>query len=155
MPVLESIAAATAAYDIILKALGQGRETAGLLNQIGKFLAAEEDIKESYRKKKNSPLASITGGSEEDWEEFAALEQIKEQRRELESWCRIKAPSGTWDRWLAFEAEARKRRAEARKAAEKRREERMEQIQMATAIILAITSVVVGVWWLGVYLEKW
>ena len=155
MPILESIAAASTAYEVIKTALGQGREAAGLLGEIGKFLAAEEDIKESYRKKKNSPLTSITGGSEEDWEEFAALERIKEQRRELESWCRLKAPSGTWDRWLAFEAEARKRRAEARKAAEKRREERLEQIQVATGIILAITSVVVGIFYLGVYMEKW
>ena len=155
MPILESIAAASAAYEVIKKALGQGRETAGLLGQVGKFLAAEEDIKESYRRKKNSPISSITGGSEEDWEEFAALEQIKEQRRELESWCRLKAPSGTWDRWLAFEAEARKRRAAAKKAAEKAREERLEQIQMATAIILAITATVLGVYYLGVYLEKW
>lgn len=155
MAILESIAAANAAYSVIRQALGNGKETASLLGAVGKFLTAEEDIKEAVQKKKNSPLTAITGGSEGDWEEFQALEKIREQRRELESYIRLYGSSGQWDRWMAWQAEARKQRAAAKKAAEKAREERLEQIQMATAIILAITATVLGVYYLGVYLEKW
>lgn len=155
MAILESIAAANAAYSVIRQALGNGRETAGLISAVGKFLSAEEDVKEAVQKKKNNPLTAITGGEEGDWEEFQALENIKQKRAELESYCRLYAPAGTWDRWIAWQNEARKQRQAARKAAEKRREEMMEKIQVATGVILALTGVVLGIYYLGVYMGKW
>jgi len=155
MPILESIAAASAAYEVIKTAINQGREGAGLIGAVGKFLSAEEDIKEAVQKKKNSPLTAITGGEEGDWEEFQALEQIREQRKELESYIRLYGKAGQWDRWVQWQAEARRQRAAAKKAAALRREEQIEQIQVATGIVLAITAVVVCVYYLGVYLEKW
>jgi len=155
MPILESIAAASAAYEVIKTAINQGREGAGLIGAVGKFLSAEEDIKEAVQKKKNSPLTAITGGEEGDWEEFQALEQIREQRKELESYIRLYGQAGQWDRWVQWQAEARRQRAAAKKAAALRREEQIEQIQVATGIVLAITTVVVCIYYLGVYLEKW
>jgi hypothetical protein len=155
MPILESIAAASAAYEVIKTAINQGREGAGLIGAVGKFLSAEEDIKEAVQRKKNSPLTAITGGEEGDWEEFQALEQIREQRKELESYIRLYGRAGQWDRWIAWQAEARKQRAAAKKAAALRREEMLEQIQVATGIVLAITTVVVSIYYLGIYMEKW
>jgi hypothetical protein len=153
--ILESIAAANAAYSVIKTALGNGKETAGVISSIGKFLAAEDDIKQAVQKKKNSPLTAITGGDEGDWEEFQALENIKQKRAELESYCRLYAPAGTWDRWIAWQNEARKQRQAARKAAEKRKEKQLEQIQIAAGVMLAITGVVLSIYYLGLYMEKW
>ena len=155
MPILESIAAASAAYEVIKTAINQGREGAGLIGAVGKFLSAEEEIKEAVQKKKNSPLTAITGGEEGDWEEFQALEQIREQRKELESYIRLYGQAGQWDRWVQWQAEARRQRAAAKKAAALRREKQIEQIQVATGIVLAMTTVVLSVYYLGVYLEKW
>jgi hypothetical protein len=155
MAILESIAAANAAYSVIKTALGNGKETAGVISSIGKFLAAEDDIKEAVKKKKNSPLTAITGGDEGDWEEFQALESIKQKRAELESYCRLYAPAGTWDRWIAWQNEARKQRQAARKAAQAAHEKKMEQLQIAAGIILAVTGVVLAIYYLGVYMEKW
>lgn len=155
MAILESIAAANAAYSVIKTALSNGRETAGLMSSIGKFLAAEEDIKQAVQKKKNSPLTAITGGEEGDWEEFQALEKIRQQRQDLESYCRLYAPAGTWDRWIAWQAEARKQRAAARKAALKAQQERIELIQITTVIILLATATILGFYYLGVHLGKW
>ena len=154
MAILESIAAANAAYSVIKTALGNGKETAGVISSIGKFLAAEDDIKQAVQKKKNSPLTAITGGDEGDWEEFQALENIKQKRAELKSYCRLYAPAGTWDRWIAWQNEARKQRQAARKAAEKRKEKQLEQIQIAAGVMLAITGVVLSIYYLGLYMEK-
>ena len=155
MPILETIAAANAAYSGIRKCLENGREVKDMVGQVGKFLTAEEELQEAVKKKKNSPITAITGGQEGDWEEFQALERIREQRRELESWCRLYAPAGTWARWQSYQVEARKRRQEAKKAAQKAYEKRMEQIQIASGILLAVTVCVLGVYYLGVYLERW
>ena len=89
MPILESIAAANAAYSVIRTALTNGRETAGLIGAVGKFIGAEEDVKDALAKKKRNPIAAIAGGQQGDWEEFQALEKLKEKRRELESWVRL------------------------------------------------------------------
>jgi cytochrome c-type biogenesis protein CcmH/NrfG len=155
MPILETIAAANAAYSVIRKCLENGREVKDMVGQVGKFLTAEEELQEAVKKKKNNPITAITGGQEGDWEEFQALERIREQRRELESWCRLYAPAGTWARWQSYQVEARKRRQEAKKAAQKAYEKRMEQIQIASGILLAVTVCVLGVYYLGVYLERW
>jgi len=153
--ILESIAAANAAYSVIKTALGNGKETAGVISSIGKFLAAEDDIKQAVQKKKNSPLTAITGGDEGDWEEFQALENIKQKRAELESYCRLYAPAGTWDRWIAWQNEARKQRQAARKAEEKRKEKQLEQIQIALGVIFGFSGVVLSIYYLGVYMGKW
>lgn len=155
MAILESIAAANAAYSVIRTALSNGKETATLMGSIGKFLTAEEEIKSAVDRKKNSPLTAITGGSEGDWEEFQALEDIRAKRAELESWCRLYAPSGTWDRWVSYEAKVRKERADAKKAAMKAREEKMEAIASAAGIGIAITFLLGALYYLGVYLGKW
>ena len=155
MAILESIAAANAAYSVIKTALGNGKETAGLISAVGKFLSAEEDVKDAINRKKASPITMITGSSEGDWEEFQHLENLRQKRQELESYCRLYAPPGTWDRWQQWQAEARKQRQAAKKAAEKAREERMEAIATFAGIAMAVIVVVLCIYYLGVYLEKW
>ncbi len=133
----------------------KGKGTSGVISSIGKFLAEEEDIKEAGKKKKTSPLTAITGGEEGDWEEFQALENIRQKRAELESYCRLYAPAGTWDRWIAWQNEARKQRQAARKEAEKRKEKQLEQIQIALGVIFGISGVILAIYYLGVYMGKW
>ena len=147
--------AANAAYSVIRQALSNGKESANLISAVGKFLSAEEDVKEAVQRKKNSPLTAITGASEGDWEEFQHLENLKQKRKELESYCRLYAPPGTWDRWQQWQAEARKQRQAAKKAAQLAHEKKMEQIQIAAGVMLAVTGVVLGLYYLGVYMGKW
>jgi hypothetical protein len=155
MAILESIAAANAAYSVIKTALGNGKETAGLISAVGKFLSAEEDVKDAINKKKASPITMITGSSEGDWEEFQHLENLRQKRQELESYCRLYAPPGTWDRWQQWQAEARKQRQAAKKAAEKAREERMEALATLVGILMAVGTIVTALYFLGRYLERW
>ena len=155
MAILETIAAANAAYSVIRTCIQNGREGADLMASVGKFLTAEDDLKQAVQKKKNSPLTAITGGEEGDWEEFQALEDLRQKRQELESYCRLYAPPGTWDRWQQWQMEARKQRQAAKRAAEKAREERNEAIATAAGILMAVTVCVLAVYYLGVYLERW
>ena len=136
MAVLETIAAANAAYSVIKKCLENGREVKDMVGQVGRFLSAEDELKEAVKRKKSSPITAITGGAEGDWEEFQALEDIKEKRRELESWCRLYGPPGTWDRWISWQAEARR----ARRAAQKQKEKEREELVQAIAWSLSASS---------------
>lgn len=155
MPILETLAAANAAYSIIRTAIGNGKEGASLISEVGKFLTAEDEIKKAVQKKKNNPLTSITGGEEGDWEEFQALESIREKRKELESYIRLYGAPGQWDRWIQWQNEARKIRKAAERARERKREELLETLQIATAFVLFLTMLVLALYYVGVYMEKW
>jgi len=153
--VLETIMAANAAYGVIKKCLENGREVKDMVGHVGKFLSAEDDLKDAVKRKKNNPITAITGGAEGDWEEFQALEKIQEQRRELESWCRLYGPPGTWDRWIAWQAEARKARRAAQKQKEKEREQLVEMLMMCMGCMFAVSGMAALVYAIGRYMEKW
>ena len=155
MAVLETIAAANAAYSVIKKCLENGREVKDMVGHVGKFLNAEDELKDAVKRKKSSPIAAITGGSEGDWEEFQALEKLKEQRAELESWCRLYGPPGTWDRWISWQAEARKARKAALRQQEKEREELIEALTLGLGALFAVTGIAALVYALGIYMDKW
>tara|TARA_R110001592_G_scaffold190262_1_gene435955 strand:+ start:3209 stop:3676 length:468 start_codon:yes stop_codon:yes gene_type:complete len=155
MAILETIAAANAAYSVIKKCLENGREVKDMVGHVGKFLNAEDALKDAVKRKKSSPIAAITGGSEGDWEEFQALEKLKEQRAELESWCRLYGPPGTWDRWISWQAEARKARKAALRQLEKEREELIEALTLGLGALFAVTGIAALVYALGIYMDKW
>ena len=155
MAVLETIMAANAAYSVIKKCLENGREVSGMVSHVGKFLSAEDELKDAVSRKKKNPLTAITGGAEGDWDEFQALETIREQRRELESWCRLYGPPGTWDKWQLYQAEARKARKAAQKQKEKEREEFVEMVMMCLGCLFAISGMAAVIFALGRYMEKW
>tara|TARA_R100000544_G_C2178323_1_gene35631 strand:+ start:64 stop:531 length:468 start_codon:yes stop_codon:yes gene_type:complete len=155
MPILETIAAANAAYSVIKKCLENGREVKDMVGHVGKFLNAEDELKDAVRRKKSSPIASLTGGAEGDWEEFQALEKLKEQRAELESFCRLYAKPGTWDNWLLWQNEARKARKAAIKQKEKEREELIEMLMMCLGCFFAVSGMAALVYAVGKYMGKW
>ena len=155
MAILESIAAANAAYSVIRQALGNGKETAGLIGAVGKFLSAEEEVKEAVQKKKNSPFTAIAGGAEGDWEEFQALEEIRRKRAELESYVRLYCEPDTWNRWQQWQLDARKQRQAAKRAAHEAHQKKMEILGYIVAGVLAFAGAATGIYYLGVYMEKW
>jgi len=155
MAILETIAAANAAYSVIRTCLQNGKEVTGLVSEVGKFLHAEETLQEEYKKRKDNPLAKVLGKDISDWEHFQHLEEMKRKRKELEEWCRLYAPSGTWDRWVKFQADARIARKEARRAAERAREERIELIITILCVVGGIAALAGVLWWLGRNAGKW
>jgi type VI protein secretion system component VasF len=83
------------------------------------------------------------------------MERLREQRQELVSYMRLYCRAGTYDRFVQWENEARKQRQAARKAAEQRRAEVIEAIQLAVGIGFACIVVVVGFYFIGRYMGRW
>ena len=81
------------------------------------MVGAEEELKARGNRKKDGLFSKVMGKSADDFDEFLALQQILEKRKELESLCRLYAKPGTWDKFIYFEAKMRvqrKQEAEAR-----------------------------------------
>lgn len=144
---LAELAAANAAYHVIKQAVTNGNELANYAKHISKWVGAEEDLQKKVEKKSNNVFNKILGKEGDDFEEFMALDKIKQQKSELVSYMRLYGRAGLYDDWVAYQAQARK----ARREALKQRQKEIDRIKEITAWIVVIV-VVWGGAGLGLYL---
>jgi len=118
---LVELAAANAAYATISKFISNGKEIADVLAPLKNLVGAEEELRARGNRKKGGLFSKVMGKSADDFDEFLALEEIAEKRKELESLCRLYGKPGTWDKFIAYESKMRVQR-------KKEAEERQRQI---------------------------
>jgi len=130
---LAELAAANAAFQVIKQAVSNGRDIASVGSQIAQFVDGKETLQKKVSNKKNSPFYKGN-----DFEEFMALEVIKEKEEELRQIMLYVGRPGLWNDWQKFQAEARKARIEAQEEAQRKRQQLLETIVLSAAIIIGI-----------------
>lgn len=141
---LAELAIANAAFGVIKETIANG----------GDIMAAGQHIFKFFDNK--SKLVQKASQSGSDSEAFFALEQIKQNEKDLQEMFIYQGRPGLWDDWLKFQAEAkRKRNAEAREivlAQMKRKELMWAWINGFLIIASVVTGVVIvaGLIWLVV-----
>jgi len=138
---LAELAAANAAFAVIKQAISNGREIADCASHIGEIVGAKETLQHKVNKKKAAHQTT-------DFEEFMALERVKQQEDELRQYMIYAGRPGLWADWQRFQAQARVARREAEMQAAAKREEILEYVLGALLIIGAIVLVAGFVWWL-------
>lgn len=134
---IAELAAFNAAFGVVKAAIGNGKDIMSCAKQIGDMIGAEENLRARGERKKNGFLAKLAGKQANDFEEFMAIEKMKESRKELLQAMHLYGRGGLKDDFLKFEIEARKkRRAEA-----KRKEAKKQAIiEWTIGIILFIIT---------------
>lgn len=127
---LAELAAINAAFAIIKQTVANGRELADAGSAIADFVGAKENLQARQRKKKNSIFGN-------DFEEFMALEKIKQQEDELRSWMQLYGRAGLWNDWIRFQAQARKKRQAEIEEQKRKREELIEMISIFALILIS------------------
>lgn len=138
---LAELAAANAAFAVIKNAVSNGRELSQYAGKIGEIVGAKEALQKKVNKKKATHQST-------DFEEFMALERVKEQEDELKQIMIYCGRPGLWQDWVRFQTDARKARREAEAEAEKRIRWWIEVTVVTVCFILGIAALVVFVWWL-------
>jgi len=138
---LAELAAANAAFGVIKQAISNGRDIASVGSQIAKFVDGKETLQRKVSDKKNSPF--YRGN---DFEEFMALEAIKEKEEELKQIMIIMGRPGLWNDWQKFQAEARKARLEAQEAAERKRQQIIEIAVLSIACIVGLSILAIVIY---------
>lgn len=141
---LAELAAANAAFAVIKAALANGKELSALGSKVFDYFDNKAKIQERVTKK--------GGGS--DMQEFMALEQLRDQEEHLRESMVYAGRAGMWDDWQKFQAQAARRRREAKEAAAReviRRKERAERFAEYFAIGVA-TIVLAGLMIYGMVL---
>ena len=80
---LAELAAFNAGFAVVKQVVANGRDLSDAMGAIGKMVGAKEDLKRRGEKKKKSVLSFLGGKTEDDFEEFMALEKIKTIEVEL------------------------------------------------------------------------
>jgi hypothetical protein len=139
---LAEIAMANAAFGVIKSAISNGRELAQCGKSISDFLSAEDSLKDKTEIDKKSVFNKIMGKDTNDFESFLALDQIKEQRRQLESHMRLYGRPGLYDSWVEHQAQTRKARKEAERQRIREREELIEGLTIFGFVVVLIGSAI-------------
>tara|TARA_R110000822_G_scaffold89633_4_gene207466 strand:- start:1264 stop:1719 length:456 start_codon:yes stop_codon:yes gene_type:complete len=148
---LAEIAMANAAFGVIKSAIANGRELAQCGKSISDFLSAEDSLKDKTEIDKKSVFNKIMGKDTNDFESFLALDQIKEQRRQLESHMRLYGRPGLYDSWVEYQGQVRKARKEAEKQRIKEREELIEGLTIFGFVVAIIGSAIGAAYFFYVY----
>lgn len=127
---LAELAAINAAFAIIKQTVANGKELADAGSAIADFVGAKESLQSRQRKKKSSIFGN-------DFEEFMALEKIKQQEDELRSWMQLYGRAGLWSDWIRFQAQARKQRQLEIAERKRKREELIEMIGIFALIFIS------------------
>ena len=138
---LAELAAANAAFAVIKNAVSNGRELSQYAHKIGEIVGAKESLQKKVNKKKASHKTT-------DFEEFMALERVKEQEDELKQIMIYCGRPGLWNDWVRFQTDARKARREAEVAAQKRIQWWVEVTIVTVCFILGVAGLALFVWWL-------
>ena len=136
---IAELAAFNAGFAVVKQFVANGRDLGDAMGAIGQMVGAKEELQKRGEKKKKSVLSVLGGKTENDFEEFMALEKIKQVEKELESMMKLYGRAGLWNDWMRYQAEARKRRRQQALEERQRKEQMWEYIGwfLAATIVLA------------------
>ena len=144
---LAELAAFNAGFAVVKQVVANGRDLSDAMGAIGKMVGAKEDLKRRGEKKKNSLFSALGGKTEDDFEEFMALEKIRTIENELVSMMRLYGRPGLYDDWVRFQAEARKKRRQAALDLKAKKTKQKEIIAWCIAGLIIVLGIAGLMWW--------
>ena len=141
---LEMLMVANSAFAVIKQTLENGKEISSAGAAIAKFVGAEDQLQRDLHKKRNSIWTNVLGKTDNDLEEFMALEQIRVKHEKLREYMQLYGRAGLWTDYQAYCAEARKARKEAEAKKIKQRQE-FKDLDLKIVLFILITALLAGV----------
>ena len=145
---IAELAAFNAGFAVVKQFVANGRDLGDAMGAIGQMVGAKEELLQRGQKKKKSILSVLGGKTENDFEEFMALEKIKQIEKDLTSMMKLYGRPGLHDDWIRYQAEARKQRRQQALEEKKRKEKRWEYAGYLLAAIIFISGLIGMVFWL-------
>ena len=145
---IAELAAFNAGFSVVKQFVANGRDLSDAMGAIGQMVGAKEELLRRGQKKKKSVLSVLGGKTENDFEEFMALEKIKQIEKDLTSMMKLYGRPGLHDDWIRYQAEARKQRRQQALEEKKRKEQMWEYVGYLIAAIVFMSGLIGLVLWL-------
>jgi len=137
---LEMLMVANSAFAVIKQTIENGRDISSAGSAIAKFVGAEDQLQQDLNKRKNSIWTNFLGKTDNDLEEFMALEQIRVKKDSIREFMQLYGRASFYTDYIQFCADARVARKEARVKAAKRKQY-IQDIIMKVILAILITAV--------------
>ena len=134
---------ANSAFAVIKQTIQNGRDISSAGSAIAKFVGAEDQLQQDLNKRKNSIWTNFLGKTDNDLEEFMALEQIRVKKDQLREFMQLYGRANLYNDYIQYCADARIARKEAKIKAAKRKQHIQDTILKVILAIL-ITAVLSG-----------
>ncbi|RPG52557.1 MAG: hypothetical protein CBC44_004025 [Flavobacteriales bacterium TMED84] len=141
---LEALALANGAYQIIRQTIQNGRELTSAGKSIADFCRAEDQLQQDLHKRKNSMWTAFLGKTDNDLEEFMALEEIRRKKETLREFMQLYGRAGLYQDYLNYCSESRRKRKEALLAQKKKRQQ-MQDLVLKIILGILIAGLLTGV----------
>jgi len=138
---ISAIAAAKVAYETIKKGFQIGKDVESMAGDIGRWMNAINDVKESHNKAKSRRFGSV---EEEALETFAAKKQAEKMEDELRNFIIGNYGLNGWNDIIRIQAQLRKKKLEEKR----QRQQQVENIMYwgtVGCLVLLITVFLIGV----------
>jgi hypothetical protein len=135
---------ANSAFAVIKQTLENGKDIASAGSAISRFVSAEDQLQKDLHRKRNSIWTNLLGKTDNDLEEFMALEQIRVKNEKLREYMQLYGRAGLWTDYQQYCAEARKARKEAEAKRKKQRQE-FKDLVLKIVLFIMITALCAGV----------
>ena len=145
---IAELAAFNAGFAVVKQFVANGRDLGDAMGAIDQMVGAKEELLRRGQKKKKSVLSVLGGKTENDFEEFMALEKIKQIEKDLTSMMKLYGRPGLHDDWIRYQAEARKQRRQQALEEKKRKEQMWEYAGYLLAAIVFMSGLIGMVLWL-------
>ncbi len=145
---IAELAAFNAGFSVVKQFVANGRDLGDAMGAIGQMVGAKEELLRRGQKKKKSVLSVLGGKTENDFEEFMALEKIKQIEKDLTSMMKLYGRPGLHDDWIRYQAEARKQRRQQALEEKRRKEQMWEYAGYLLAAIVFMSGLIGLVLWL-------
>ena len=129
---------ANSAFAVIKQTIENGRDISSAGSAIAKFVGAEDQLQQDLNKRKNSIWTNFLGKTDNDLEEFMALEQIRVKKDQIREFMQLYGRANLYSDYIQYCADARK----ARKAA--KRKQKIQDTIMKVILAILITAVLSG-----------
>lgn len=134
---------ANSAFAVIKQTIENGRDISSAGSAIAKFVGAEDQLQQDLNKRKNSIWTNFLGKTDNDLEEFMALEQIRVKKDQIREFMQLYGRANLYTDYIQYCADARKARKEARIKALKRKQ-KMQDTILKVVLAILITAVLSG-----------
>ena len=150
MDPVTAIGVASTAYQAIVKGFKIGKEVESMSKDIGRWMNAINDVKQSHEKAKKRKFGSI---EEEALETYAAKKKAEKMEDELRNFLIGHYGLNAWTDVIRIQAKLRKERQLAMEA-RRRRMNKFLEITLAVVLMIFIGIGITAILWWGVYLKN-
>jgi hypothetical protein len=119
-------------------AIKEAVQNSGELMSAGKAVMDYFNAKSNIQKK----IEETPPHKRNDLEEFFELERLKKQEQELKELMIYQGRPGLWDDWLKFQANAKKRRDEAKREIEAEAERKKEELKQMFETLMIVAAII-------------